>query len=110
MSETQHKVNAEVEIAVLNRDIMHINTTLARMEGKFDSAMLNFVTIDKLVDAQKAADATHAAMEEKCAEKDKQQDEAIKKLEDWNTWAVRIVLGAIILAVVTLVLKSNHAF
>ena len=75
----------EVKIAVLNNDIKHINDTLSRMEQKFDSAISGFVTFDKLADAQRAADAKHA-----------EQDAAIKKLEDWNTWAVRIVLGAIL--------------
>lgn len=31
----------------------------------------------------------------------------IKELEDWNTWAIRIVIGAVILAVLGTVLITN---
>jgi|GEM_PF-3641530 len=39
-----------VKIAVMNNDIQHINETLARMEGKFDTAINNFVTNQQFLD------------------------------------------------------------
>lgn len=81
--------NPEVKIAVMNADIKHMNDTLVRIEGKFDNAMTGFVTVDKLADAQAAATTKHVEI-----------DRAINKLENWNTWAVRIVFGAIVSIVV----------
>lgn len=40
-------------------------------------------------------------------EKHKQQDKAIKALEDWNLWAQRLVIGTVITAVLVLILKGN---
>lgn len=81
--------NPEVKIAVMNADIKHMNETLVRIEGKFDSAMTGFVTFDKLADAMEASNTKHAEI-----------DRAISKLENWNTWAVRIVFGAIVSIIV----------
>ena len=86
-----------VKLAVVNTEIKHLSEAMVRIEGKFDTAINNFVTNEKLSDAQKRADEKH-----------KQQDLAIKKLEDWNTWAVRIVGGAIILAVLGTVIVKNQ--
>lgn len=90
------KENVHTKIAVLKNDMQHINQTLDRMEGKFDNAITGFVTMDKLADATAASYAKHA-----------EQDRAIKKLEDWNAWAVRIVLGVVILAVLALIVGNQ---
>jgi hypothetical protein len=37
-----------------------------------------------------------------------QTKQDVKALEDWNTWAVRIVVGAVILAVIGGVLITNN--
>lgn len=89
----------QVKIAVLNNDIKHINDTLARMETKFDAAIGGFVTIDKLVDSQKAADEKHAEILDR-----------IIHLEAWNTWAIRIVLAGIISGIVYVVTNNQHLF
>lgn len=86
----------EVEIAVLNNDIKHISESMARMEQKFDLAIGNFVTVDKLMDAQNVA-----------SEKHKEIDGRLNKLEAWNTWFIRIVLGAVLLAGIALVVHPN---
>lgn len=96
MGATSSGDNAEVKMAVMNSDIKHMNDTLVRIEGKFDSAMTNFVTVEKLADAQKAAIAEHVEIKQ-----------SINKLENWNTWAVRIVFGAIVSIVVYLI-GSNY--
>lgn len=40
------------------------------------------------------------SVDQKHERKEAVQDKAIKSLEDWNAWAVRIVLGAILVALV----------
>ena len=92
MSETD---SPQVKIAVLNNDIKHINDTLTRLEGKFDTAINGFVTLDKLADAQQKADAAHSEIWK-----------AINKLENWNTWAIRLVI-ATILAGIGVIVKTN---
>lgn len=87
-----------IKVAVMDTHIKHLNDTMVRIEGKFDTAISTFVTQDKLADAQLRADEKH-----------KEQDLAIKKLEDWNLWATRIVLGAVLLAGMGVVLvKMPH--
>lgn len=78
-----------IRVAVMNTEIKHLSESLSRIEGKFDIAISTFVTDDKLADAQRAADAKH-----------KEQDKAIKKLEDQNTWIIRTVGTLLIAAVV----------
>lgn len=85
-----------VKVAVLNNDIKHLSEAMTRIEGKFDTAIQGFVTHEKLSDSNRAFEAKNA-----------EQDKAIKKLEDWNTWAVRIVLGMVITAVLGLVLITK---
>lgn len=85
-----------IKVAVITNDIKHLGEAMNRLEVKFDQAILGFVTHEKLRDVQKAADEKH-----------KQQDKAIASLEDWNKWAVRIVLGLVISAVVGLAFSSK---
>lgn len=70
-----------------------------RLEKKIDHMTTGFVTIDKLNDAKEAAD-----------EKNREQDSKIKALEEWNLWAQRLVLGAVILAILALILEKTHVF
>lgn len=80
--ETQNDTEV-VKVAVLNNDMKHLGESMNRLEAKFDAAILGFVTHDKLMDMQKSADAKHS-----------EQDKAINSLEEWNKWAIRIILGA----------------
>lgn len=82
--------------AVMNTELKHVNATMARIEGKFDKAIEGFASKERVDAVERANNA-----------KNKEQDEAIKKLEDWNTWAVRIVLAAVILAGMGLVLVKT---
>ena len=93
VSNSETDQTGEVKVAVFANELKHINESMARIEGKFDDAIKNFVTEKTLHDAQKLADQKHA-----------EQDAAIKRLEEWNVWAVRIVLGLVITAIVGLVL------
>lgn len=80
----------------MNNDIKHINDTLARMETKFDNVINSFVTTDKLTDLTTSITT-----------KNTQQDKAITLLENWNMWAVRIVLGAVLIAGVGLLIANG---
>lgn len=69
----------------------------ARLDVKLDVLASGFVTGTELKSVQDRADVKHAA-----------QDEKIKALEGWNTWAARIVFSLLIASIVTtLALKSN---
>lgn len=68
-----------------------------KLEKKIDDMTSSFVTNDKLQDAQKAADQKH-----------REQDEKIKSLQDWNTWATRLVLGAVGSAIMAMILINRH--
>ena len=70
-----------------------------RLEKKIDDMTTGFVTIDKLNDAKEAADDKH-----------REQDGKIRSLEEWNIWAQRLVLGAVILAILAIVLEKTHVF
>jgi len=85
-----------IKVAVMNNDIRHLNDTMSRIEGKFDTAIQSFVTHEKLSDAISASDAKHI-----------EQDKAIKGLEDWNTWAVRILAGGAITFIIYFILQSG---
>jgi len=100
-------IDPNIKIAVMNNDIQHINDTLTRIEAKFDGVINSFVTHEKLDDATKAAEEKHNNIIASFEAKAKEQDRAIVKLEDWNMWAVRIVLGAIILAGVSALLITK---
>lgn len=96
-----------IKVAVMNNDMRHIGETLIRLEtsfsetnqrieAKLDNAIVGFVTHDKLEDHRQADIKKH-----------EEQDARTGKLEDWNSWAVRIVLGAVIVAVLGLVIVQN---
>jgi hypothetical protein len=85
-----------IKVAVMNTEIKHVNETMVRIEGKFDKALENFVTTERVT-----------SLEESIKIKNTEQDAAIKKLEDWNVWALRIVVGAVILAVLGLIFVNK---
>lgn len=68
----------------------------ARLEAKLDVMNNNLVTVGQLDAAKEEAKTVHREINKKIA-----------KLEEWNTWAVRIVLGAVIIAVVSSVLVTK---
>lgn len=75
--------------AVMTTELKHVNQTMTRIEGKFDDAIKLFATkerVDAIVESNNA--------------KNKEQDAAIKKLEDWNTWFMRAVGTLLIAAVI----------
>jgi hypothetical protein len=74
--------------AVMNTELKHVNQTMARIEGKFDKAIEGFATKESVEAIVKAGDA-----------KNVEQDAAIKKLEDWNTWFMRTA-GALLIAAI----------
>ena len=97
-TEVTESESPTVKIAVMNNDMKHFSETLERIEGKFDTAIMGFVTHEKISDIEKAH-----------TEKHNTQDRAIAKLEEWNVWATRIVLGAVILAILGIVFaKTNN--
>lgn len=61
----------------------------ARIDAKLDSIGQGFVTVNQLNIAQKNADDKHG-----------EQDRRITRLEEWNTWAQRLVLGAVITGII----------
>lgn len=68
----------------------------AGLHAKLDTLRDGFVSHEQMAEAIKQGDLVHADFEKR-----------ISKLEDWNSWGVRIVLGAVFLAVLGLVVKSN---
>lgn len=67
-----------------------------RLENKLDVLRDGFVSHEQLAEQVKLGDQVHADHERR-----------IKKLEDNNTWLVRLVVGAVILAAVALVVGSH---
>lgn len=79
-----------------------------RLEEKIDKYADGFVTQAQMIVAQQRADEAHeriskdiktARDEFKVA--DKNQSLRIQGLEDWNTWAVRTVIGFVVIGVLT---------
>jgi len=95
-----NSVTDAIQVAVMNNDMKHFSDTLVRIEGKFDKAIQGFVPLERLAAHESADNMKHV-----------EQDRAIKKLEDWNRWAMKIVLGAVIAAVLGIVIvKTNNLF
>lgn len=61
----------------------------ARIDLKLDSIGQGFVTVNQLNVAQQSADRKH-----------REQDLRITRLEEWNIWAQRLVIGMVITAIV----------
>ena len=96
MSQQDDEQSPGAKIAVLKNEIHHVNETVKRIETKLDNMALNYVTSAQMVAAQEQANQKHA-----------EQDKAIKSLEDWNSWAVKIVLGAVLTAIASLVIYTK---
>lgn len=80
--ETEGDTQSEViKLAVTNNELKHLIESMNRLEAKFDKAILGFVTHEKLNDVEKAFNAKHSVHSEKIA-----------GLEDWNKWAIRVIL------------------
>ena len=80
--ETEGDTQSEViKLAVTNNELKHLSESMNRLEAKFDKAILGFVTHEKLNDVEKAFNAKHSVHSEKVA-----------GLEDWNKWAIRVIL------------------
>jgi len=70
-----------IKLAVTNNELKHLSESMNRLEAKFDKAILRFVTHEKLNDVERAFNAKHSVHSEKIA-----------GLEDWNKWAIRVIL------------------
>lgn len=80
--ETEGDTQSEViKLAVTNNELKHLSESMNRLEAKFDKAILGFVTHEKLNDVERAFNAKHSVHSEKIA-----------GLEDWNKWAIRVIL------------------
>lgn len=80
--ETEGDTQTEViKLAVTNNELKHLSESMNRLEAKFDKAILRFVTHEKLNDVERAFNAKHSVHSEKIA-----------GLEDWNKWAIRVIL------------------
>lgn len=86
----------QVKIAVLNNDVKHMNETLVRIESKFDNAIQGFVTFDKLADAQKSSEEKHLEI-----------DKHLQSLDNWNTWAARLIIAGVVTFVIYAILQSG---
>ena len=87
--ETEGDTQTEViKLAVTNNELKHLSESMNRLEAKFDKAILRFVTHEKLNDVERAFNAKHSVHSEKIA-----------GLEDWNKWAIRVILALVIAAV-----------
>jgi len=95
-TETEQSQSEVIKLAVTNNELKHLSESMKRLEAKFDKAILGFVTHEKLNDVEKAFNTKHGVHAEKIA-----------GIEDWNKWAVRIVLGLVIAAVVGLAFSSK---
>jgi hypothetical protein len=82
--------------AVMNTELKHVNQTMSRIESKFDEAIKSFATKERV-----------DAIVETNAVKNAEQDLAIKKLEDWNTWFMRTAGALLIAAIVSGVLITK---
>ncbi len=80
------------------------NTTLL---DKIDSLAHNFATKGDLNTLNLQAKTEHKHIEDKIEDVDEQLGARLAKVENWLTWAGRIVLGAVILAVIGAVISSH---
>lgn len=96
MSQQDDEQSPGAKIAVLKNEIHHVNETVKRIETKLDNMALNFVT-----ESQRTAD------KEQADQKHREQDDRIHSLENWNSWAVKIVLGAVLTAILSLVIYTK---
>lgn len=67
-----------------------------RLENKLDTLRDGFVSHEQLAELIKGGDAAH-----------KELGDRITKLEGWNTWLVRLVVGAVVMAGLALIV-GNH--
>lgn len=66
------------------------------LNDKLEGIVQGFVTEKEMADAKVAAAEKHADMERR-----------LTKLEGWNVWVTRIVLGAVVLGVLALLFSQN---
>lgn len=69
---------------------------LLALHGKLDELRDGFVSHEQLAEAVKQGDLVHT-----------DQERRISKLERWNEWLVRLVVGAVILAILALALNTK---
>lgn len=93
---TQEDDDRNVKVAVLQTTVGHLNDTLNRVEQKLDTMALNYVTNAQMVVSQKQADEIHNSMKSR-----------INDLEKSQTWVFRVVVGAVITAVMGVLLVKG---
>lgn len=93
---TQEDDDRNVKVAVLQNTVSHLNDTLNRVEAKLDTMALNYVTNAQLIVAQKQADDVHLVFKTR-----------IDELEKSQTWVYRLVVGAVITAVMGVLLTKG---
>lgn len=96
MSQQDDEQSPGAKIAVLKNEIHHVTETVKRIETKLDNMAMNYVTSAQMVAAQEQANQKH-----------REQDDRIHSLENWNSWAVKIVLGAVLTAILSLVIYTK---
>ena len=77
------------------------------LSGKIDALAHNFVTQAELAAAQRESALQHAAIKDEIKTLSTSCLSRLNKLESWNTWLVRIIVGAVATAVIGLVIVSK---
>jgi hypothetical protein len=73
-----------------------VNEGFITLHSKLDTLRDGFVSHEQMAEAIKQSDIVHADFERR-----------ISKLEGWNSWGAKIVLGTVFLAILGLVIKGN---
>ena len=93
MDDPQHRAVLAYRVGQLEKQQA---TGFARVEAKLDAFGQGFVSSSQMTAAQQAADLKHA-----------EQDKRLDNIDSQIVWVVRIIIGAVIGAVLTLVIKNG---
>lgn len=77
------------------------------LSSKIDGLAHNFVSQADLASAQREATLQHTIINDEMRTKHSAHEKRLAKIESWLTWAGRIVIGAVIAAVIGLVLVTK---
>ena len=84
----------------LEKEISNVRQDIRSLEEKVPTKEL-------IVTTERAWEANLRALEDRFVERTAVLEDKISDLEDWKTWTLRIVMGAVIMALMGLILTSS---
>jgi hypothetical protein len=107
ITETEEVTDHRAGQTVFDYRLGKVEETVTKIDGKLDDLAHNFITESTLLAAQREADLQHKILRDEIKNVRDAHGSRLQPIESWMKWAGRIIIGAVLTAVIGLVVITK---